>query len=86
VSEGRTGLRIAAALMLAGTGLAVVSVGAWLGHFLPAVPAWMLQLAIYKLTFISGAGLVIAGAVVRRNLRLGAGQKAPPALGEGDRT
>ena len=68
--------RVAKALMIAGTALATVSVAAWGLNVLPAVPAWMIQLAIYKLTFISGAGLVIGGATLRRSLQLKRGDQA----------
>ena len=62
--------RLARALMIAGATLATLSVAAWGLNFLPAIPAWLIQLAIYKLTFISGAGLVIGGATLRRSLHL----------------
>ena len=59
--------RVSRTLMYAGAGLGVLSVAAWILGGFPAMPEWMVRLAIYKLTFVSGAGLVIAGAVVRRS-------------------
>ena len=74
--EEATPDRVAKALMVAGAALAAVSVAAWGLNFLPAIPAWMVQFAIYKLTFISGAGLVIGGATLRRSLQLTRGDRA----------
>lgn len=69
--------RVSKALMIVGTTLAAVSVAAWALNFLPAMPVWLMQLAIYKLTFISGAGLVIGGATLRRSPLLnGADQRS----------
>jgi hypothetical protein len=68
--------RASRALMLAGGAIAIVAVGAWVLDVLPDVPAWMLRLAIYKLTLASGAGLIIAGAVLRRSIR---GATIPPS-------
>jgi len=61
--------RASRALMLAGGAIAIVAVGAWVLDLLPVVPAWMLRLAVYKIALASGAGLIIAGAVLRRSLR-----------------
>lgn len=76
--------RVAGALMLAGAALTAASIAVWLLNIMPTLPAWMIQLAIYKLTFVSGAGLVIAGATVRRSLRLKAAKERPPAVTAGD--
>ena len=74
---------VARALMIAGAAVITISVAAWGLNFLPALPAWLIQLAIYKLTFISGAGLLIGGATLRRSLQLKSGQRAR-ALTDGD--
>ena len=82
-------------LLAAGGALAVVAVGAWtLDTFsrmpswvidaFTAMPAWMLRLAVYKLVLASAAGLMIAGAVLRRELRVLARARAAGAA-EADR-
>ena len=83
MNDNSTPERVSRALMIAGTALASLSVAAWGLNFLPVIPAWLIQLAIYKLTFISGAGLIIGGATLRRSLRLNAPQR-PPELGDGE--
>ncbi|MEA3244520.1 MAG: hypothetical protein U9Q74_00040 [Gemmatimonadota bacterium] len=82
--------RVAGALLAAGAVVAALGVGAWVLDLLPPMPAWMLRLAVYKLTLAAGAGLMIAGAVLRRQLREAArrdGRESvapgkPPMLGE----
>jgi hypothetical protein len=54
--------------ILLGLGL-VVGVGAVVGYeldIIPTLPPAVLKLVIYKLTFIGGLGLLVAGALVRR--------------------
>lgn len=79
--------KIARALMYAGAAVATLSVAAWGLSFFPAIPEWMVRLAIFKLTLASAAGLMIAGAAIRRSLRPGRGGAqqlgdgaAPPAV------
>ena len=48
---------------------AVVGVGAIVGYeldFIPALPPVVLKLVIYKLIFVGGIGLLVAGAFIRR--------------------
>jgi hypothetical protein len=75
--------RVSRTLMYVGTGLAVVAVAAWTFDAMPAMPEWMLRLAIYKLTLASGAGLLIAGAVLRRSFGNRRPTPAAPQVGEG---
>jgi len=70
--------RASRALMLVGGAVAIVAIGAWLFDVLPNMPTWMLRLAVYKLALASGAGLMIAGAVVRRSLRAAATASSSP--------
>ncbi len=48
---------------------AVVGIGAIVGYeldFIPSLPPAVLKLVIYKLVFVGGIGLLVAGAFVRR--------------------
>jgi hypothetical protein len=72
--------RVAAVLLTAGAVIGTLAIGAWVLDTFSAMPswtvdaftrmpAWMLRLAVYKLTLGAGGGLVIAGAVIRRQMR-----------------
>lgn len=73
--------RIAQILMIGGALGAVVGVGAWVFDVIPAMPAWMLRIAVYKLTIGAGVGMLFVGAAIRRTLRTTAG-----TLASGERT
>jgi hypothetical protein len=77
MTDHRTADRVSRTLMVVGTTLASVAAAVWMADALPTFPDWMLRLAVYKLAFASGAGLLIAGAVVRRSLKP-SGAPAPP--------
>lgn len=81
--------------VLLGLGL-VVGIGAVVGYeldIIPTLPPAVLKLVIYKLAFIGGLGLLVAGALLRRlssqrpsqshGERMAATQEEPPALSEG---
>ena len=61
--------RVARALMYAGLSLAVTAALAWWLNLLPALPEWMIRLALFKLALGSGAAMVLAGAAVGRAAR-----------------
>ena len=73
--------KIARALMIAGAAVATVSVAFWGLSYMPVFPEWMVRLAIFKLTLVSAAGLMIAGAALRRSLR--ARHDSSAQLGDG---
>lgn len=81
--------RVASTLLVIGAAVGALGIGAWAFDLLPPVPEWMLRLAVYKLTLASGAGLMVAGAVLRRQMRaaarrdarLHAGMESREALG-----
>ncbi|HVZ47603.1 MAG TPA: hypothetical protein VG916_02355 [Gemmatimonadaceae bacterium] len=98
-AERRIVERVASALLAAGAVIGTLALGAWvLDTFslmpswtvdaLTRMPAWLLRLAVYKVTLAAGGGLVIAGAVLRRQMREAARrdpptEAAPAALGDG---
>jgi hypothetical protein len=54
--------------LLLGLGL-VVGIGAIVGYeldIIPPLPPAVLKLVLYKLVFVGGLGLLVAGAVIRR--------------------
>jgi hypothetical protein len=54
--------------LLLGLGL-VVGIGAIVGYeldIIPALPPAVLKLVLYKLIFVGGVGLLVAGAFIRR--------------------
>jgi hypothetical protein len=61
--------RIARTLMYVGAGVAVFGVMAWILDFIPVLPAWMIRIAIYKMTFTGAAGLIFGGAALRKSAR-----------------
>jgi hypothetical protein len=67
--------RLARVLMIAGASVAVLGVSAWALDAIPPMPAWMMRLAIYKLTLVGAAGLIIVGAFLRRAARESAGRR-----------
>lgn len=83
MNERRGAERISRALMIGGTGLAVVAVAVWGLDFLPQMPDWMIKLAVYKLSLGSGVALIIAGAALRRAIRETAPPRAYHELDEG---
>lgn len=54
--------------LLLGLGL-IVGIGAIIGYqldIMPALPPAVLKLVLYKLIFVGGIGLLVAGALIRR--------------------
>jgi hypothetical protein len=72
---------------LLGIGVAV-GIGAVVGlatGFEPSrLPAALLDVAVYKLTFAAAAGLLAAGAIVRRYARRDGERVPPPATAAGE--
>ena len=60
--------RVARVLMYGGTALALAGATAWALDVIPPLPEWMLRIAVYKLTLFGGAGMLVAGAALRRAL------------------
>ena len=86
--------RIGTLLLSTGLVIGVGATAAWFAGIKVVVPAEVVTLMAYKLAFGGAAGLLIAGAVVRRYGLLGRGGRAadrsvapgetdPRALGEG---
>lgn len=61
--------RLARILMYAGVIVGALGVGAWALDAIPPMPAWMMRLAIYKLTLAGAAGLIVVGAFLARASR-----------------
>lgn len=69
--------RIGDALLVLGL---VVGVGAIIGYqfdIIPTLPPAVLKLVLYKLIFVGGLGLLVAGAFVRRVASRDAGRSEP---------
>ncbi len=78
--------------LLLGTGAAVgvaAVVGLVLGFEPSRLPAAVLDIAVYKLTFAAAAGLLAAGAIIRRHGKRAAGEadveSRPPRSEDADR-
>ena len=73
--------RLSSALTTGGVILGSVAILGFALDLMPSLPAPVLKLVIYKLTFIGALGLVFFGAIMGRLAR---NQEKPPRIASGD--
>jgi hypothetical protein len=78
MKAGKTG-RFGGLLLATGAAVGVAAVVGIVTGFEPSrLPAALIDIAVYKLTFAAAAGLLTAGAIVRRYAKREADESPPP--------